>query len=77
MTTTRSPSASSPPQRLSVSIPQNWSAEQALAVWELLDAIVDRVWDRYESAIIERIGVPQEDASASAQADLFDDPLPF
>jgi hypothetical protein len=74
MTMTRSPSASSPPQRLSVSIPQNWSAEQALAVLELLDAIVDLVWDRY-AGIIEHIGVPE--ALAPTPADPFDDELPF
>jgi len=41
----------------------------------LLDEIVDRIWDRYDSALIERIGMPEDDAPAPA--DWFDDELPF
>ena len=36
-------------------IPQHWSAEQALAVWELLDELTTRVWNRYELPLIELI----------------------
>jgi protoporphyrinogen oxidase len=36
-------------------IPQHWSAEQALAVWELLDELITRLWNRYELPLIKLI----------------------
>jgi len=39
----------------SLQIPQYWSGEQALAVWEFLDSIAGIVWDRYELQLIELI----------------------
>ena len=36
-------------------IPDDWSPQQALAVYELLDALRDRVWDRYHDPIIEQL----------------------
>lgn len=32
---------------LNVEIPATWTPEQALAVFELLDEIKDRIWSRY------------------------------
>ncbi len=34
-------------------IPHDWSAEQALAVWEFLDAVTRRVWKCYEPQVVE------------------------
>ena len=62
----------------SVQVPDHWSAEQALAVWELLDEVTRRVWERYEVQLIERIqaDLGQDD---DPQLDLFDpdDTIPF
>ena len=50
-------------------IPDYWSPEQALAVYELLDELRDRVWDLYREQIQEqcRIDCGQDDD----QLDLF------
>ena len=59
-------------------IPQYWSSEQALAVWECLDSIAAIVWDRYELQFIELIQSERCEENPN-QLDLFDpdDPLPF
>ena len=59
-------------------IPQHWSGEQALAVWDLLDEIVRLVWDRYELQLLELIR-PELYGDDSNQLDLFDpdDTIPF
>ena len=59
-------------------IPDDWSPEQALAVYELLDALRDRVWDRYQLQLIELLA-PDTDKVDTSQLDLFDlnDEIPF
>jgi hypothetical protein len=32
---------------ITVEIPLTWTAEQALAVWELLDEMREKIWARY------------------------------
>ena len=56
----------------------NWSAEQALAVWEFLEELTSRVWDRYDVQLVELIR-PDLDPEDDTQPDLFDpdDPIPF
>lgn len=36
-------------------IPQHWSAEQAMAVWEFINEVVRCLWDRYERPLVELI----------------------
>ena len=59
-------------------IPDDWSPEQALAVYEFLDALRDRLWDRYQDPIIEQL---RADCSDDAQLELpfyaFNDEIPF
>ena len=59
-------------------IPDYWSAEQAMAVWELLDDIAGMIWDRYELQLIEMIQ-SERCEEESDQLDLLDpdDPIPF
>ncbi len=59
-------------------IPDDWSPEQALAVYELLDALRERVWDRYQLQLIELLA-PDADQVDTSQLDLFDlnDEIPF
>jgi hypothetical protein len=53
--------------------------EQALAVWELLNELADRIWARYEIALVELIGADLEPERDPNQPDLFDpdDSTPF
>ncbi len=62
----------------SMSIPQHWSAEQALAVWECLEDLAGLIWARYELQLIALI-CPELDPADTAQLDLFDpdDDIPF
>ena len=61
-----------------VQIPDHWSPEQALAVWELLDAVTRRVWERYEVKLVELIEADL-DQCEDPQLDLLDpdDTIPF
>ena len=36
-------------------IPDYWTAEEALAVYDFIDAIRDEIWSRYEMQLIEII----------------------
>jgi hypothetical protein len=60
-------------------IPDYWSAEQALAVYEFLDGLREQVWDRYGEQLTERMRLEYEQQQRSAQLELlpFDDELPF
>ena len=42
-----------------LTIPQHWSAEQAMSVWEFLDEVARCVWDRYELPLVELIKAGQ------------------
>jgi hypothetical protein len=59
-------------------IPDHWSAEQALAVYELLDALREQVWEGYGEQITERMRREYAEQQALAQLELsLDDELPF
>ena len=76
MRTTRTPFSAALAEMSPLSIPQHWSPEQALAVWELFDEIAHQIWDRYELAITELIDPGTEETMP--QTDLFDDEdIPF
>ncbi len=59
-------------------LPDHWTPEQALAVYELFKDLADTIWDRYELVLIEQLR-SDLDPHDSAQLDLFDfdDPLNF
>jgi hypothetical protein len=38
-------------------IPEDWSPEQAIAVYEFLDKVRERIWDRYQEPIIEQFQI--------------------
>lgn len=54
----------------SISIPHDWSTEQALAVWEFLQGLTDAVWYRYELPLVELL--KEERATGVDQLDMFD-----
>jgi hypothetical protein len=57
-------------------IPDHWSAEQALAMYEFLDPLLQGIWDRYGPQIQEQL---QADPVQEPAPDLVDpnDPIPF
>ncbi len=59
-------------------IPNHWSAEQALAIYEFLAQIQQQIWDRYESELIDLLCADLETMNAD-QPDLFEfnDTIPF
>ena len=58
-------------------IPDDWSAEQALAVYEFLFELQQLIWDRYELQLYELLR-PDLDEKDSDQLDLFfNDDIPF
>jgi hypothetical protein len=70
--------ASAYAEMTTVQIPQHWSPEQALAVWEFLDELSGRVWNRYELQLTELLHADLEQDD-DTQPDLFDpdDTIPF
>ena len=59
-------------------LPNNWSAEQALAVYEFLGEIQQQIWDRYERQLVDLLCADLHEMDTD-QIDLFefDDPIPF
>ena len=59
-------------------IPQHWSPEQALAVYDFLNELSQCIWDRYEAQLLELMRLELY-GNAYPQLDLFDpdDTIPF
>ena len=58
-------------------IPDYWSPEQALAVYELLDELRDRVWDLYREQIQEEYRIDCGDDDDHLDLFPFNDEIPF
>jgi hypothetical protein len=52
-------------------IANDWSPEQAIAVYEFLDEVRERVWDRYQEPIIEQFRINCEKENDARQLELF------
>ena len=59
-------------------LPDHWTPEQALAVYEFLTELADALWNRYEIPLIELLKTELEH-NDPPEPDLsdFDDPIPF
>ncbi len=59
-------------------IPDDWSAHQALAVYEFISDLQQHIWDRYELQLFELMR-PDLEGWDDDQPDLFDpdDEIPF
>jgi hypothetical protein len=59
-------------------IPDYWSADQALAIYEFLDDLQQRIWQHYELQLVELL-CDDLDVPDTSQMDLFElnDNLPF
>jgi hypothetical protein len=64
--------------KIAVRIPEHFSPEQALALWEFLQELSQTLWDRYEVQLVQLIRA-QIQAESSELEDLsdFDDEIPF
>ncbi len=63
-------------------IPQHWSADQALAVYEVLETLAQSVWETYQTPLVELIQSqpdepPPTDPCPLVQTDEFNDDIPF
>ncbi len=69
---------STPPSPFTLLPPEDWTPEQALAVYEVLSQLAEMVWNRYEIALIDLL-VPELDQDPASQPELFDfdDQPPF
>ena len=59
-------------------LPDHWTPEQALAVYELLNDLAEAIWKRYDKVLIDYLAGDRHPDDGS-QSDLFDfdDPVPF
>ena len=53
-------------------IPDDWTPEQTLAVYEFIDEILDAIWDRYAIQLVELM---QEERQTTFDRE--DEELPF
>ena len=58
-------------------LPTDWTDEQALAVYELLDELRDRIGSLYQQRLIDAYRDRYAPAPSTDNADPFNDPLPF
>ena len=73
-----SPPSPLPPhlRPIPVEIPATWTPEQALAVFELLDEIRDKIWSRYGSRLQGLIQEQQTSSEADHRNDITTSPDP-
>ncbi len=64
--------------RFTLQLPDHWTPEQALAVYEFLTELADALWNRYEIPLLQLLA-PELDQNTDSQLDLFDfdDSIPF
>lgn len=64
--------------RYTLQLPDHWTPEQALGVYEFLNDLAEAIWERYQFPMIELLAYERAQQDDS-QLDLFDfdDPLPF
>jgi hypothetical protein len=64
-------------KRFIMHLPDDWSADQALSVYEMLRELAEAIWDRYEEPVIDMLMAAPEQRTPSQQ-ELFDfDDLSF
>ncbi|MDQ2782514.1 MAG: hypothetical protein M3Y26_08270 [Actinomycetota bacterium] len=66
---TKPPAAATPRWASAVVIPSTWTPEQALAVFELLDDLRDRLWTLHGSQIQDLLQQEQGSAASIVQSD--------
>ena len=61
-------------RRLDVEIPVTWTPEQALAVFELLDEIRDKIWSRYGVRLQDLLQEQQTSSAVDHRNDITTSP---
>lgn len=62
---------------LPITVPTDWSPERALAVFEILDELRDRVWARYGQQIQHILREQRCTASSDASGEIDEADVPF
>jgi hypothetical protein len=67
-----------PDERFTITLPDTWTPEQALAIFELLNDITDAIWQCYRPELLSLVD-PRFHSDPDRQPDPFvpDDTLPF
>jgi hypothetical protein len=60
-----------------LALPTNWTGQQALAVYELLDELRDRIGALYEQRLLDAYRDRHAPAPSTDHPEPFNDPLPF
>jgi tRNA U34 5-methylaminomethyl-2-thiouridine-forming methyltransferase MnmC len=58
-------------------IPDYWSAEQALAVYEFILELQQQIWDQYELQLYELLRSDLDESDADQLDLFFNDDIPF
>jgi len=61
---------------ITVEIPVTWTAEQALAVWQMLDELREKIWTRY-SCQLQDLLAEQQSYSVVDKADVGSSDIDF
>jgi hypothetical protein len=64
------------PLTLAIEVPTYWTAEEALAVFELVDALHDRIWSIYHDEL-QDLFRQQRQSHTAEPFQIDDDDLPF
>jgi hypothetical protein len=56
-------------QRDKIYIPEAWTGEQALAVWEFLEEIGSAIWDVHEKGILKAMNIKESMLIRAARGD--------
>lgn len=65
-----------PPLTRPLALPDHWSADQALAVFEFIELLRDQIWASYGPAIQCALREDQRSSAATSSPQALDDP-PF
>jgi hypothetical protein len=64
--------------RFMMHLPDDWTPQQALSVYELLHELAEAIWERYETPLIELLTTePEQHAHLPPSLLDFDEELPF
>ena len=61
---------------ITVEIPVTWTAEQALAVWQMLDELREKIWTRYSCQLQDMLA-EQQSYSVVDKADVGSSDIDF
>jgi hypothetical protein len=67
-----------PAERFTITRPDSWTPEQALAIFEQLNDVTNAIWQSYQPALLSLVD-PRFHTDPDRQPDMFDadDALPF